>query len=69
MSRKNKLAYAGLVTALVFGSAGAHAAIDLTEVTDALGDLVVVVTTIGGALVGAAAVAVAFKWAKGALFG
>lgn len=42
---------------------------DLTLVTAALGDITDAVTTIGGILLGAAALAVAFKWGKAAIFG
>ncbi len=46
-----------------------QAALDLSNVTAALGDITTAVTTVGGIMVGAAAVAVAFKWVKAAIFG
>jgi len=42
---------------------------DLVAVTASLGDITEAITTIGGILLGAAALAVAFKWGKAALFG
>jgi hypothetical protein len=42
---------------------------DLTAVTTALGAIEGNVETIGLVLLGAAAVAVAFKWAKATIFG
>jgi hypothetical protein len=45
------------------------AAIDTTDAEAALADITTVVTTIGGVMLGAAAVAVAFKWAKASIFG
>lgn len=50
-------------------SLASQAALDLTGVTTALGDITTAVTTVGGIMVGAAAVAVAFKWVKAAIFG
>lgn len=47
----------------------AFGAIDTTDAEAALADITTVVTTIGGIMLGAAAVAVAFKWAKAAVFG
>jgi len=42
---------------------------DLTAVSTALGDIPDAITTIGTLLLGAAALAVAFKWGKAAIFG
>lgn len=42
---------------------------DLAAVTTALGAIPTAITTIGAILLGAAALAVAFKWGKAALFG
>jgi len=42
---------------------------DLTSVTAALGDISEAITTVGVILLGAAALAVAFKWGKAAIFG
>lgn len=59
----------GIALSLGVAAASANAAIDLTAVTTSLADLATVVTTIGGIVVSAAALAIAYKWAKGALFG
>ena len=47
----------------------AHAAIDTTAVETALADIGPAVTSVGGVLLAAAAVAVGFKWLKGTIFG
>jgi hypothetical protein len=47
----------------------AFGAIDTADAELALADIATVITTIGGIMLGAAAVAVAFKWAKAAVFG
>lgn len=62
-------AKAGILVGGAIAASSANAAIDLTAVETALADLPTVITTIGSALISAAALAVAFKWAKGALFG
>lgn len=51
-------------------SVGAFAAIDVTGATTSLTtDGTAAITAVGTALVGLAAVAVVFKWVKGAIFG
>lgn len=49
-------------------STGAHAVIDLTSVTAGFGDLETAITTVGGLILSAAVIAVAFKWVKGMIF-
>lgn len=42
---------------------------DLTAVTAQLGDIAEAITTVGIIMLAAAALAVAFKWGKAAIFG
>lgn len=63
-----------LVSAVALGSVVAassvSAAIDVSDATTAITtDGSVALTAIGGAMLGLAAIAVVFKWAKGAIFG
>ncbi|MDH0448711.1 major capsid protein [Shewanella sp. GD04112] len=63
-----------LVSAVALGSAvaasSASAAIDVTAATTAITtDGSAALTAVGGAMLGLAAIAVVFKWAKGAIFG
>jgi len=75
MNRKteNKLSTVAKTGAAVAGTlfaGGAMAAIDTTAATTAItGDAGGAVTAIGTAMLGLAAIAVAFKWAKAAIFG
>lgn len=57
----------GASLALIAGSASA--AIDLTAVTTAFGDLTTAQVAVGGLLLVAAVTAVTYKWVKGMLFG
>jgi hypothetical protein len=60
----------GAVTVVAATSFQSHAAIDVsTAVTAITTDGTAAITAIGGALIGLAATAVVFKWAKGAIFG
>jgi len=53
-----------------FVGADAMAAIDVTAATTSITtDGTAAITSIGGALIGLAGVALVFKWAKGAIFG
>ncbi|MEL4257709.1 major capsid protein [Shewanella xiamenensis] len=63
-----------LVSAVALGSAvaasSASAAIDVTAATTAITtDGSAAITAVGGAMLGLAAIAIVFKWAKGAIFG
>lgn len=55
----------GLMLAMI---GTAHAAIDVTAVTTGFADLETAITTVGGLIISAAVVAVAFKWIKGMIF-
>lgn len=46
----------------------AQAAIDTAEITASFGDLTTALTAVGGLIIGAAALAVTFKWVKGMIF-
>jgi len=60
----------GAAVAATLVSSGAMAAIDTTAATGALTtDAGGAITAIGTAMLGLAAIAVAFKWAKAAIFG
>lgn len=65
--RKILTAVVGSV-AVLFGTA-ANAAIDLTAVTAAFGELSIAQIATGGLLLVAAVTAVSYKWIKGMLFG
>ncbi|MRI32691.1 hypothetical protein EOPP23_06785 [Endozoicomonas sp. OPT23] len=68
MFKKLKAFTLGAVCSVL--SMGAFAAIDVTAATTALTtDGTAAITAVGTALVGLAAVAVVFKWVKGAIFG
>lgn len=63
-----------IVSAVALGStvaaSTASAAIDVTPATTAITtDGSAALTAVGGAMLGLAAIAVVFKWAKGAIFG
>ena len=68
-----KVAAAG--AALVVGSGAALAqttttsGIDVSSVTTAFGNLDTALTTVGGLIIAAAALAVTYKWVKGMIFG
>ncbi len=54
----------------LLGSASSQAAIDVTAATTAITtDGSAAITAIGGAMLGLAAIAIVFKWSKGAIFG
>jgi len=55
--------------ALLLAAGSANAAIDLTAVTTAFGDLTTAQIAVGGLLLVAAVTAVSYKWVKGMLFG
>lgn len=65
MKRIIALSAAGLVAV----AGPASAAIDLTAVSTAFADLSTALTTVGGLILAAAALAVTFKWVKGMIFG
>lgn len=52
----------------LLASGMASAAIDTTEITASFGDLTTALTTVGGLIIGAAALAITFKWVKGMMF-
>lgn len=64
---KSFVRYGAIALAVV--AAQSHAAIDTTAVETALADIGPAVTSVGGVLLAAAAVAVGFKWLKGTIFG
>jgi hypothetical protein len=67
---KSKKVAIGTVVTAAFVSVQSHAAIDVSAATTAITtDGTSAITAIGGALIGLAATAVVFKWAKGAVFG
>ena len=67
---RNKKAQVTAVVTAGFVSVQSHAAIDVSAATTAITtDGTAAITAIGGALIGLAATAVVFKWAKGAIFG
>lgn len=68
----NKLLKTGLMVAFLAASVSspAMAAIDVTAATTTIGtDGGAAISGIGQAMLGLAAIAVVFKWAKGAIFG
>ena len=65
---KQAIFYGSTALTALLASTGANAAIDLTAVTGAIDDMQAAITTVGAALVVVAAVAISFKWIKGALF-
>ena len=67
MKKRNqlKLMILGATGAL---ASSANAAIDVSGVTTGFGDLTTAITTVGGLILGAAVVAIAFKWIKAMLF-
>ena len=65
-----KLGLAGLGTGLMIAASSSFAAVDVTAATTALTtDGTAAITAVGGAIIGLAALAVVFKWVKGAIFG
>ena len=59
-----------LALGTLLASATSQAAIDVTAPVDAItNDGGAAVTAIGGAMLGLAAIAIVFKWAKAAIFG
>ena len=69
MLRNKKIQFATALTT-GFVSLQSHATIDVSAATTAITtDGTAAITAIGGALIGLAATAVVFKWAKGAIFG
>ena len=65
-----KLKMLGLSLAIAVMASPAFAAVDVTGATTALTtDGTAAITAVGTALTGLAAVAVIFKWVKGAIFG
>jgi uncharacterized membrane protein len=68
MNKTSALQLAIIATVLV--AAPSMAAVDVTAATTAIKtDGGAAITEIGGAMLGLAAIAVVFKWAKGAIFG
>ncbi|WP_079253777.1 major capsid protein [Endozoicomonas arenosclerae] len=68
MFNKLKALVVGVLCSVM--SVGAFAEIDISAATTALTtDGTTAITAVGTALVGLAAVAVVFKWVKGAIFG
>jgi hypothetical protein len=66
---KNKLLKAGAVAGAVLGATAANASVVTAEVIGALDGITADLTTVGGIMIGLAAVAVSFKWVKRAIFG
>lgn len=67
---RNKKAALTSVSVAAFASFQSNAAIDVSGAVSAITtDGTSAITAIGGALIGLAATAVVFKWAKGAIFG
>ncbi len=67
---KKKLKTLALLAVAGVATMPAFAAIDVTGATTALTtDGTAAITAVGTALIGLAAVAVVFKWVKGAIFG
>ena len=65
-----KLSLAGMATASVLFATASNAAIDVSAATNSIStDGTAAITAVGGAIIGLAAVAVVFKWVKGAIFG
>lgn len=64
---KKSLIALTVVSALVLPVVS-NAALDLTAVETGFGDLTTAITTVGGLILSAAVVAVAFKWIKGMIF-
>jgi hypothetical protein len=46
----------------------ASAAIDVSAVSASFADITTALTTVGGLIIGAAALAIGFKWVKGMIF-
>lgn len=69
----SKTAFSGFLMVLaapsVFAEGSGATAIDVSAAVDQLGTIQTTVLAVGGALLVAAAVAVAVKWAKAAIFG
>ncbi len=66
------VAAAGAVLVAGMGVALAQTAttgIDVSSVTSAFGNLDTALTTVGGLIIAAAALAVTYKWVKGMIFG
>lgn len=66
-SFRRLLAIPTVAAAAAATSLPAHA-IDTAAVTSAFGDLTTALTAVGGLIIGAAALAVTFKWVKGMIF-
>lgn len=68
-----KAAAAGAVSLAVSGAAMAQTTtttgIDVSSVTSAFGNLDTAISTVGGLIIAAAALAVTYKWVKGMIFG
>ena len=58
-----------LVAAALPSVAMASGGIDTSAIESSLGDMESAIITVGGVIVGIAAVAISFKWIKGMLFG
>jgi len=65
---RNRLCVLFGVFAVMLTSIASAEPIDTTAVVDQIGELETAVMAVGGALISAAAVAVAFKWIKGTIF-
>jgi hypothetical protein len=65
--RNSFFRYGAIVSLLATGSA--NAAIDTAAITTAFGDLTTAIGVVGGLIIGAAALAVSYKWVKGMIFG
>ena len=68
-----RVAAAGAVLVAGVGVAAAQTTtgtgIDVSSVTSAFGNLDTALTTVGGLIIAAAALAVTYKWVKGMIFG
>lgn len=69
MKKLALLATAVVASAVVMNPVLATSVIDATELATAETNMIDTITDIGGMLIAVGIVAVAFKWAKGALFG
>lgn len=71
MSKLSTLLFVAVASSVTLTApAFAAAAIDVTAATTAItSDGSAAISAIGGAMLGLAAIAIVFKWAKGAIFG
>lgn len=68
-TKKTLLASLSVVTASLFAGVASATSVADTAAATITSDGGAAITAVGGALIGIAATAVVFKWAKGAIFG